>query len=139
MGQTPPPLHFFITFLMGYLKATFNGCLIFPLHFRVRWQWGPSLAAPGQKCNFWKVLGLARNPSKKMRLDESFRMVQSACHLVAYIKSYGQKTKFITRQHFAYLRNCNGWLCDASRQLFRTSLRRQISPMGWEMTSEFYS
>ena len=27
-----------------------------------------------------------------MRLDESFRMVQSACHLVAYIKSYDQKT-----------------------------------------------
>ena len=55
------------------------------------------LAIAGQKCDFWKVLRLARNPSKKMRLDESFRMVQSACHFVAYIKSYGQKTKVISR------------------------------------------
>ena len=55
------------------------------------------LAVLIQKCDFWKVLGLARNPSKKMRLDESFRMVQSACHFVAYIKSYGQKTKVISR------------------------------------------
>ena len=53
------------------------------------------LAVLGQKCDFWKVLRLARNPSKKMRLDESFRMVQSACQSVAYIKSYGQKTKVI--------------------------------------------
>ena len=58
--------------------------------------WGDGwlgLAVPGKKCDFWKVLGLARNPSKKMRLDESCRMVQSACHFVAYIKSYGQKLK----------------------------------------------
>ena len=38
-----------------------------------------------------------QNPSKKMRLDESFRMVQLACHFVTYIKSYGQKTKVISR------------------------------------------
>ena len=55
------------------------------------------MAVLAQKCDFWKVLGLARNPSKKMRLDESFRMVQSACHFVTYIKSYGQKTKVISR------------------------------------------
>mgnify|MGYP003321509354 CR=1 FL=1 len=73
------------------------------------------LAVLVQKSDFWKVLGLARNPSKKMRLDESFRMVQSACHLVAYIKSYGQKTKIIARRQVAYFRNCNRWLCDASR------------------------
>ena len=73
------------------------------------------LAVLGQKCDFWKVLGLARNPSKKMRLDESFRMVQSACHLVAYIKSYDQKTKVVARQNFVYFWNCNRWLCDASR------------------------
>ena len=66
------------------------------------------LAVLGQKCDFWKVLGLARNPSKKMRLDESFRMVQSACHFVAYIKSYGQKTKVIVCGNFACSWNCNG-------------------------------
>ena len=72
------------------------------------------LAVLDQKCDFWKVLGLARNPSKKMRLDESFRMVQSACHLVAYIKSYGQKTKVIAREHVAYFLELQR-LCDASR------------------------
>ena len=99
MGQSPPPFAFFHYISDGVSKSliTFNGCLIFPLHFRVRWQWGPSLAAPGQKCDFWKVLRLARNPFKKMRLDESFRMVQSACHLVAYIKSYGQNTVNMSR------------------------------------------
>ena len=50
------------------------------------------MAAPGQKCDFWKVLGLARNPSKKMRLDESFRMVRVPCHLEVVVKSYGQIT-----------------------------------------------
>ena len=50
------------------------------------------MAAPGQKCDFWKVLGLARNPSKKMRLDESFRMVRVPCHLDVVVKSYGQIT-----------------------------------------------
>ena len=78
---------------------TFNGCLIFPLHFRVRWQWGPCLAAPGQKCGFWKVLGLARNPSKKMRLDESFRMVQFSCQSEVTIESHGQN-KVIPRHNF---------------------------------------
>ena len=37
------------------------------------------LAVPDQKCDFWKVLGLARNPFEKMRLDESFRTVQFSC------------------------------------------------------------
>ena len=50
------------------------------------------MAAPGQKCDVWKVLGLARNPSKKMRLDESFRMVRVPCHLEVVGKSYGQIT-----------------------------------------------
>ena len=44
------------------------------------------------KCSDW-----LDTPSKKMRLDESFRMVQSACHLVAYIKSDGQNTVNISR------------------------------------------
>ena len=35
-------------------------------------------------------------PSEGMRLDESFRMVQSACQSVAYIKSYGQITVWET-------------------------------------------
>ena len=61
-----------------------------------------SLVVLVRKSDFWKVLGLARNPSKKMRLDESFRMVQSACHFVAYIKSYGQKAVTISRNIFAY-------------------------------------
>ena len=65
-----------------------------------------------QKCNFWKVLGLARNPSKKMRLDESSPMVQSAFQSMAYIKSYGQKTKVIAHQNLAHFRNCNVWLRD---------------------------
>ena len=90
----PPTITFFHYIFDGVSESliTFNGCLIFPLHFRVRWQWGPSLAAPGQKCDFWKVLGLARNPSKKMRLDESFRMVRVPCHLEVVVKSYGQIT-----------------------------------------------
>ena len=79
------------------------------------WDGCLGLAVFRQKCNVWKVLGLARNPSKKMRLDESFRMVQSACHLVAYIKSYGQKAKVIARGNLVYFWNCNVWLCDASR------------------------
>ena len=94
MGSDTPPITFFHYIFDGVSESliTFNGCLIFPLHFRVRWQWGPSLAAPGQKCDFWKVLGLARNPSKKMRLDESFRMVRVPCHLEVVVKSYGQIT-----------------------------------------------
>ena len=57
-------------------------------------RWGTGwlgLGFPDQKCDFWKVLRLARNPSKKMRLDESCRMVQSACESVAYMRSHGQK------------------------------------------------
>ena len=59
----------------------------------------------GQICqenDFWKVLGLARNPSKKMRLDESFRMVRGSCHLEVVVKSYGQNTVTISRNIFAY-------------------------------------
>ena len=52
-------------------------------------------AVLGQKCDFCEVLGLARNPPKKMRLYESFRMVQSACQSDATIKSYGQITELI--------------------------------------------
>ena len=33
-----------------------------------------------------------QNPSKKMRLDESFRMVPVSCHLEVVVKSYGQNT-----------------------------------------------
>ena len=33
-----------------------------------------------------------QNPSKKMRLDESFRMVPVSCHLEVVVKSYGQIT-----------------------------------------------
>ena len=51
-----------------------------------------------QKCDFWKVLGLARNPFKKMRLDESFRMVRVPCHLEVVVKSYGQITKITSRE-----------------------------------------
>ena len=53
------------------------------------------IEVPVQKCDFWKVLGFTRNypkPPKKMRLDESFRMVQVSCPLVACIKRYGQNT-----------------------------------------------
>ena len=74
-----------------------------------------SLFLDGQKCDFWKVLGSDRNPSKKMRLDESFRMVQSACQSVAYIKNYGQNTKFIARQNLSRFRSCNLWLHDPPR------------------------
>ena len=53
-----------------------------------------------RKCDFWKVPGLARNPSKKMRLDESFRMVPVSCHLEVVVKSYGQITEIISWHHF---------------------------------------
>ena len=56
------------------------------------WRWWVGLAGSVKKCDFWKVLGLARNPSKKMRLDESFRMVRVPCHLEVVVKSYGQIT-----------------------------------------------
>ena len=42
-----------------------------------------------------------RNPSKKMRLDESFRMAEVSCHLEVVVKSYGQITK-ITSPHLIY-------------------------------------
>ena len=66
------------------------------------WGWDgvSSLARFVQKCDFWKVLGLARNPSKKMRLDESFRMVPVSCHLVVVVKSYGQITEMIIWLNF---------------------------------------
>ena len=41
-----------------------------------------------------------QNPSKKMRLDESFRMVPVSCHLEVVVKSYGQITK-ITSRHIS--------------------------------------
>ena len=50
------------------------------------------LVGLGRNSDFWKVLGLARNPFKKMRLDESFRMVRVPCRNSASIKSYGQIT-----------------------------------------------
>ena len=56
------------------------------------WRWWVGLAGSVKKCDFWKVLGLTRNPSKKMRLDESFRMVRVPCHLEVVVKSYGQIT-----------------------------------------------
>ena len=39
-----------------------------------------------------------QNPSKKMRLDESFRMVPVSCHLEVVVKSYDQITKITSRQ-----------------------------------------
>ena len=42
------------------------------------------------KCSDW-----LETPSKKVRLDESLRMVQWLFQSMAYIKSYGQVTKFI--------------------------------------------
>ena len=53
-----------------------------------------------RKCDFWKVPGLARNPSKKMRLDESFRTVPVSCHLEVVVKSYGQITEIILWPNF---------------------------------------
>ena len=53
---------------------------------------GPVWQLLAKNAIFGKCLDLLVTPFKKMRLDESFRMVQSACHLVAYIKSYGQIT-----------------------------------------------
>ena len=41
-----------------------------------------------------------RNPSKKMRLDEGFRMVPVSCHLEVVVKSYGQITEIISWHHF---------------------------------------
>ena len=62
------------------------------------WRWWVGLAGSVKKCVFWKVLGLTRNPSKKMRLDESFRMVRVPCHLEVVVKSYGQITNITSRQ-----------------------------------------
>ena len=36
-----------------------------------------------------------RNPSKKMRLDESFRMAPVSCHLEVVVKSYVQITEHV--------------------------------------------
>ena len=55
-----------------------------------------------QKYDFWKVRRLARNPSKKMRLDESFRTVPVSCHLEVVVKSYGQTAGNISRNIFTY-------------------------------------
>ena len=41
-------------------------------------------------CDYWIVLGLAENLSRKMRLDESFRTNST-------IKRYGQITKVVLR------------------------------------------
>ena len=49
---------------------------------------------------FWPDLpknAIFRNPSKKMRLDESFRMVPVSCHLEVVVKSYGQNTVNMSR------------------------------------------
>ena len=59
-----------------------------------------SLVVLVENFDFWKVLGLARNPSKKMRLDESFRSVPVSCHLEVVVKSYGQITEVISWHHF---------------------------------------
>ena len=45
---------------------------------------------------FWPDLSknaIFRNPSKKMRLDESFHLPPVACHNSIVVKSYGQITK----------------------------------------------
>ena len=59
-----------------------------------------SLVVLVRKSDFWKVLGLARNPSKRMRLDESFRMVPVSCHWEVVVKSYGQITEMILWPNF---------------------------------------
>ena len=59
-----------------------------------------SLVVLVRKSDLWKVLGLARNPSKKMRLDESFRMVPVSCHLEVVVKNYGQITEIILWPNF---------------------------------------
>ena len=49
---------------------------------------------------FWPDLSkivIFPNPSKKMRLDESFRMAQVSCHLEVVVKSYGQNTVNMSR------------------------------------------
>ena len=58
-----------------------------------------SLVLLVEKTDFWKVLGLARDPSKKMRLDESFPMVQVSCHLEVVVRRYGQITEIISWPH----------------------------------------
>ena len=53
-----------------------------------------------RKSDFCKVPGLDRNPSKKMRLDESFRSVPVSCHLEVVVESYGQITEMIPWPNF---------------------------------------
>ena len=59
----------------------------------------------GRMCgSVWSDLSknaIFRNPSKKMRLDESFRIIPVSCHLEVVVKSYGQITK-ITSPHLIY-------------------------------------
>ena len=45
-------------------------------------------------------IAIFRNPSKKMRLDESFHLPPVACHNSIVVKSYGQITK-ITSPHIS--------------------------------------
>ena len=59
-----------------------------------------SLVVLVRKSDFCKVPGLARNPSKKMRLDESFRSVPVSCHLEVVVKSYGQITEIVLWSNF---------------------------------------
>ena len=51
----------------------------------------------GRMCgSVWPDLSknvIFQNPSKKMRLDESFRMVPVSCNSEVVVKSYGQITK----------------------------------------------
>ena len=47
------------------------------------------------KCSDWH-----ETPSKKMRLDESFRTVPVSCHKEVVVKSYGQITEIIIWPNF---------------------------------------
>ena len=40
---------------------------------------------------------ICRNPSKKMRLDESFRMVPVSCHLEVVVKNYDKLLKSLQK------------------------------------------
>ena len=61
-----------------------------------------------------------RNPSEKVRLDESFRMVPVSCHLEVVVKSYGQNVVVMSRNKKVLIWNlgvgstCSVFACFAS-------------------------
>ena len=57
------------------------------------------VGSDGSKCSKFQ------NPFKKMRLDESFLMVQVSYHLEVVVKSYGQNTANMTREKTTNLKS----------------------------------